>query len=123
MTPEEARASGFGVVESLERMGLRAPVRRPYSAPERIAGAAWGTPADVFSLAAITYELLTGRRPSGTGDQIGPLTGEHLLEFGAGMRTVLARAMDEDPSRRYPTALAFAQRSRPRLVADGSPKR
>jgi hypothetical protein len=108
VTPEEARASGFGVVESLERMGLRAPVRRPYSAPERIAGAAWGTPADVFSLAAITYELLTGRRPSGTGDQMGPLTGEHLLEFGAGMRTVLARAMDEDPSRRYPTGLAFA---------------
>ena len=108
VTPEEARASGFGVVEALERMGLRAPVRRPYSAPERIAGARWGTPADVFSLAAITYELLTGRRPSGTGDQIGPLTGEHLLEFGAGMRVVLARAMDEDPARRYPTALAFA---------------
>lgn len=108
VTPEEARASGFGVVESLERMGLRAPVRRPYSAPERIAGTAWGTPADVFSLAAITYELLTGRRPAGTGDQLGPLTGDHLLEFGAGMRTVLARAMDEDPARRYPTALAFA---------------
>ena len=108
VTPEEARASGFGVVESLERMGLRAPVRRPYSAPERIAGASWGTPADVFSLAAITYELLTGRRPSGTGEQLGPLSGEHLAEFGAGMRTVLARAMDEDPLRRYPTALAFA---------------
>src|SRR6476469_3619201 len=76
ITPDEARASGFGVVDALERVGLRAPVRRPYSAPERIAGAAWSTPADVFSLAAITYELLTGRRPSGTGDQLGPLTGE-----------------------------------------------
>ncbi len=108
VTPEESRASGFGVVEALERVGLRAPVRRPYSAPERIAGVTWSTPADVFSLAAITYELLTGRRPSGTGEQIGPLTGEHLLEFGAGMRVVLARAMDEEPSRRYPTALAFA---------------
>lgn len=108
VTPEEARASGFGVVEALERTGVRAPVRRPYSAPERIAGEAWSTPADVFSLAAITYELLTGRRPSGTGEQIAPLTGEHLIEFGPGMRAVLARAMDDDPERRYATALGFA---------------
>ncbi|HMF61275.1 MAG TPA: protein kinase, partial [Vicinamibacterales bacterium] len=74
VTPEEARASGFGVVEALERVGLRAPVRRPYSAPERVAGEQWSTPADVFSLAAITYELLTGRRPAGTGEQMGPFT-------------------------------------------------
>src|SRR5580765_5364606 len=104
VTPDEARASGFGIVESLERVGIRAPVRRPYSAPERIAGAGWGTPADVFSLAAIAYELLTGRRPSGTGDQIGAFAGEHA----ASVRAVLARAMDDDPARRYSTALAFA---------------
>ena len=29
VTPDEARATGFGVVEALERVGLRAPVRRP----------------------------------------------------------------------------------------------
>jgi serine/threonine protein kinase len=108
VTPEEARASGFGIVESLERVGIRAPVRRPYSAPERIAGASWSTPADVFSLAAITYELLTGRRPSGTGDQFGALSGEQIGASAAAVRAVLARAMDEDPARRYSTALAFA---------------
>ena len=43
VTPEEARATGFGVVEALERVGLRAPVRRPYSPPERIAGQPWDT--------------------------------------------------------------------------------
>ncbi|MGH9372282.1 MAG: serine/threonine protein kinase, partial [Vicinamibacterales bacterium] len=74
VTPEEARATGFGVVEALERVGFRAPVRRPYSPPERIAGESWGTAADVFSLAAITYELLTGRRPAGLGPEIGPIT-------------------------------------------------
>src|SRR5687767_3841481 len=73
VTPEEARATGFGVVDALERVGLRAPVRRPYSAPERIDGEAWGAPADVFSFGAIAFELLTGRRPSGTGDLIGAL--------------------------------------------------
>jgi serine/threonine protein kinase len=108
VTPDEARASGFGIVEALERVGVRAPVRRPYSAPERIAGGEWGTPADVFSLAAIAYELLTGRRPSGTGDQIGDLSGDNLGGHASAIRSVLARAMDDDPTRRYATALAFA---------------
>jgi len=107
VTPDEARASGFGIVEALERTGLRAPVRRPYSAPERIAGAAWSTPADVFSLAAIAYELLAGRRPSGTGEQIAPLTGANAGPHAEAIRSVLARAMDDDPARRYPTALGF----------------
>ena len=108
VTPDEARASGFGIVEALERVGVRAPVRRPYSAPERIAGAEWSTPADVFSLAAIAYELLTGRRPSGTGEQIGDLTGDNFGGRAAAIRSVLARAMHDDPARRYATALAFA---------------
>jgi serine/threonine protein kinase len=105
VTPDEARATGFGVVEALEQVGIRAPVRRPYSAPERIDGTTWGTAADVFSLAAITFELLTGKRPAGTGAQIGSLPdGKHA----AAVHTVLARAMADDPAKRYASALAFA---------------
>ena len=105
VTPDEARATGFGVVDALEQVGIRAPIRRPYSAPERIAGAAWGTPADVFALAAITYELLTSRRPAGTGAEIGaPPDGER----GEDLLGVLARAMDDAPEARYAGALAFA---------------
>ena len=107
VTPEEARATGFGVVEALERVGMRAPVRRPYSAPERVEGREWSTPADVFSLAAIAYELLTGRRPAGTGAEIGPLT-EFSGAFSDAIHGALAQAMDDDPSRRFQTALAFA---------------
>jgi len=107
VTPDEARATGFGVVDALDRVGLRAPVRRPYSPPERIAGEAWGVTADVFSLAAITFELLTGRRPSGLGEQIGPLTGSPLGATADRVREVLARAMDERPLHRYPTAMDF----------------
>jgi serine/threonine-protein kinase len=107
VTPDEARATGFGVVEALERVGIRAPIRRPYSAPERIAGAEWSTPADVFALAAISFELLTGRRPAGTGAQIGSL-GADAGPHAEVMRSVLARAMHDDPARRYGSALAFA---------------
>jgi hypothetical protein len=105
VTPDEARATGFGVVEALEDVGIRAPIRRPYSAPERIEGGAWGTAADVFSLAAITFELLTGRRPAGTGAQAGALPDGERSEA---LHAVLARAMDDDPARRYTSALAFA---------------
>jgi hypothetical protein len=109
VTPDEARATGFGVVEALERVGLRAPVRRPYTAPERVDGREWGASADVFSLAAITYELITARRPSGTGGQIGSLDGSGVGRDGAGLvHAVLARAMDEDPRRRFASALEFA---------------
>ncbi len=107
VTPDEARATGFGVVEALERAGIRAPVRRPYSAPERIEAGEWGTPADVFALAAITFELLTARRPAGTGDKIGALN-DTAGPYASLLHGVLARAMDQDPARRYPTALAFA---------------
>lgn len=108
VTPDEARAAGFGIVEALEQVGLRAPVRRPYTAPERIEGRPWGTPADVFSLAAITFELLTARRPAGTGAQIGPLTDAVVGTHENAVHDVLARAMDEDPERRYRSALGFA---------------
>lgn len=109
VTPDVARATGFGVASALERIGYRPPVRRPYSAPERVAGGDWTTPADLFSLAAITQELLTGHRLLGTGDQamaagtdFGPDVDSETV------RGVLKRALAEKPSERYPTALAFA---------------
>ena len=108
VTEDEVRATGFGVVDALDRVGLRAPVRRPYSAPERIEGRPWSAPADVFSLAAIVYELLTARRPSGTGTDIGTLAGSKVGHRAGDLLAVLARAMDDDPARRPQTALAFA---------------
>ena len=109
LTPELARATGFGVVAALERVGLRGPVRRPYSAPERIAGEPWGPAADIFALAAIAFELLTGRRPAGTGEQVVALLGE--IDGTAdqpAFRRAFATALADDPAERYGSAQEFA---------------
>jgi serine/threonine protein kinase len=105
VTPDEARATGFGVVQALESVGLRAPVRRPYSAPERVDGGRWDVRADVYSLGAIAFELLTGRRP--VGADVGAL-GSNAGPCAEEMAQVISRALSDDPSERYPGALAFA---------------
>lgn len=106
LAPEIARATGFGIVQALERLGLRAPVRRPYSAPERVSGATWSTPADVFALGAVAHELLTGKRPAGTGE-VAPIAGRAAESHPARLRAVLGRALAEDPAERFTTANAL----------------
>ena len=110
VTPELARMTGFGVVPALERVGLRGPLRRPYTAPEQMSNGSWGPAADRFALAAIVYELLTGRRAAGTGDQ---LTERLTCVVGARGAERLARL--------FASALAVVPTDRPasaRLFAD-----
>ena len=67
LSSDETRLTGLGVTRALERIGVIAPVRRPYTAPERIAGGEWDRRADVFSLAALMHELMWGAAISGLG--------------------------------------------------------
>ena len=84
-------------------------MRRPYTAPERIAGGEWDRRADVFSLAALMHELMWGRRVSGLGAQ----AAESLTAIAGGdlaaLRSVFARALAEKPADRFETALEFAE--------------
>ena len=109
VTPDQAHATGFGVMKALEAIGLQGPIRRPYTAPEVIAGRAWGPEADRFALAAIAYELLTGKRAAGTGE----LVSERLAAIDGvgdpeGLQMVFATALADVPETRYSSAAGFA---------------
>jgi hypothetical protein len=89
---DEVAITGFGVAQALQSVGMKVPVRRPYTAPERVAGADWDCRADVYSLGAIARELLAR-------------SGVPSVEVGA----VLERALADQPADRFPTALAMAE--------------
>jgi len=106
---EEVRLTGMGIGPALERIGVAAPMRRPYTAPERLAGGRWDRRADVFSLAAVMFELLFGRRIAGTGEQAREAVTEIAGANVRQLRAVFARALAEDPAERFDTALEFAE--------------
>ena len=99
----DARVIDLGVGQALMRSSLRVPVRRPYSAPERVADQAWNGAADIYSLGAIAYELITGKRLSGPGRPDVQASGMSP-DATAQLSDVLARALAEDPAERYPSA-------------------
>ncbi len=108
LSSEETRITGLGVARALETIGVAAPARRPYSAPERHVGPVWDRRADIFSLAALIHELLWARRIAGAGSR----AAEALTEIPGGdlpaLRDVFARALATAPTDRFGTALEFA---------------
>jgi eukaryotic-like serine/threonine-protein kinase len=108
VAPREVRLTGIGVAAALQAVGYPTPVRRPYSAPERAEGRDWGAAADVYSLAALGYELLTGRRPALSADQASIDTDSIQSPEPAVLAEAFARAFSPRPEDRQATALAFA---------------
>jgi len=107
MSAREARLTGIGVGQLLAEIGIAPPIRRPYTAPERLAGSAWDRRADIFSLAALVHELLWGRRISGIGGR----AVENMTALPGGdleaLKRVFKRALAEDPMERHPTGKIF----------------
>lgn len=108
VAPREVRMTGIGVAEALERSGFRAAARRPYGAPERVEGGEPTIAADLYSLAVITHELLTGRRPTLAGETLQADVQAITAAEPAALAEVFARAFAVLPEDRYPAALAFA---------------
>ena len=103
VAPGGACVVGFGVVAALDRVGRRGPLRPPYAAPEQIAGGGWGAAADRYALAAVAWELLTGRRAAPapaagrTAGRLEPVLG---AEAAGRLTPVFDAALAADPDRR-----------------------
>jgi hypothetical protein len=108
LSGDEGRLTGLGLARALAHVGVPAPVRRPYTAPERIAGSTWDRRADVFGLAALLHEMLWARRVAALGDE----AAASLTEIPGGdlgrLRAVFGRALASDPGIRFDTAVQFA---------------
>ena len=60
---ERTGVTGFGLAQVLIKVGIPAEARSPYGSPQRLAGAPPTHADDIYSLAAITLELLIGTPP------------------------------------------------------------
>jgi serine/threonine protein kinase len=85
-----------------------------YMAPERFTGGRVGPAADVYSLACLLYECLTGAAPFPTGE-LSQLMGAHIMspppqpsvtrpEIGPAFDAVVARGMAKQPEERFSSA-------------------
>lgn len=90
-----------------------------YIAPEQLSGAKIDGRTDIYSLAAVLYELLCGRPPHG-GASLADLAAEQQRRpptpvdecnpfVPSALAAVVMEALDPDPARRFPTARAFAE--------------
>ncbi|ABW16416.1 serine/threonine protein kinase [Parafrankia sp. EAN1pec] len=113
------KVSDFGIAKIVESTGnptntvIGTPV---YMAPEQFTGEPLRPATDLYSLATVLYELLSGRTPFARQGAAIYLASQHLHEppppLGAPtppeIAAVVMRALHKDPHKRHPTAAAFA---------------
>jgi eukaryotic-like serine/threonine-protein kinase len=112
----------FGIAQALGAARLTRDGRivgtLEYLAPERIQGRPADVRSDLYSVGVVLYEMLTGRLPF-EGDseydllvapvqKQAPTPRELGVELPAGVESAVMRALEKDPSRRYPDAASFA---------------
>jgi serine/threonine-protein kinase len=112
-----AKLTDFGIVKPSEGtrltqtgMLLGTPA---YMSPEQAKGATIGKDTDIYSLAVVTYEMLSGRVPF-SGSTMAVLHAHayeppDLSTLPATLQAVVGRGLAKDPAARYASAGEFAQ--------------
>lgn len=102
VTDDGGVLTGVGVAPVLEHLKLQAPVRVPFTAPERASGRAWDARGDQYSLAMLALDALSGRRLiAGTIPAFDRWTLAETPTEDARLHDVFVRALDPDPDKRY----------------------
>ncbi|WP_051684178.1 serine/threonine-protein kinase [Blastococcus sp. URHD0036] len=102
-----------------------------YMAPERFSGQQLDARADVYSLACVLFEVLTGRRPFAPGDPVALMyahmneqpTAPSALRPGLppALDAVVLRGLAKDRDQRWQSAGALAAAAREALAGSGVP--
>jgi serine/threonine protein kinase len=116
LVSDRVKVADFGLVRRLEGSGASGKlgaVTPLYAAPETFTNGL-SDRSDQYSLAIVYQELLTRQRPF-TGKNAGQLVQQHLNErpdlraLPEPERTIVARALEKDPGKRFPNCLAFVR--------------
>ncbi|MBL8401347.1 MULTISPECIES: serine/threonine-protein kinase [Candidatus Accumulibacter] len=111
----------FGIARILEKMRLTRSGHLigtlEYMSPEQVQGRDVDARSDLYSLAVVLFELLTGRVPFSKGTDFEIMKAQieepppPLRQFAGSLpvvlENILSRALAKDPAQRYPDASAF----------------
>jgi serine/threonine protein kinase len=115
----------FGIARGADQTGLTGTGNMigslHYMAPERLQAQEADARADIYALACVLYECLTGSRPF-RGDSLESQVAAHLTEpppqpssqsnVPSQLDAVIARGMAKNPNVRYPTTIELATAAR-----------
>jgi len=103
----QVQVTGLGVRQILELLQVRLlQADSPYVAPERRSGGPADARADVYSLAAVLYSLLSRRAPVIIQGKVLP-TSRFNPDVPSQMDGVIAKGLNQDPAERYADVHAF----------------
>jgi len=108
VSPDTTHVTGVGVAPILAQAAVALPLRRPYSAPEIATGTAATAAADQFSLAAIAFEWLFGRRITGPAERLVEVRALPGVDRDA-LSNAFTIALAPDPETRFDSCRAFAE--------------
>lgn len=117
-----AKLIDFGIAKARERLAADTSTgfikgKIAFMAPEQARSEAIDRRADVWALGAVAFELIEGRPPFDAtteigrfGALVGPMPAPTLsLRVPGPLRDVVARTLEKDVEKRYPTARALQQ--------------